>query len=262
MAEIEYQVIAGVAEVMMNRPAVHNAFNAELIAELIAALQQAQSDREVRVVVLGGHGPSFSAGADLNWMRAMVQASEAENVADALRLAELMRVLAFLSKPTIAKVHGSAFGGGVGLVACCDLAIAVPEAKFGLTESKLGLAPAVISPYVIEAIGARQARPLFLSGELISAERAHTLGLLHELVRADQLDAAIAQACAKFLKAGPQAVLACKQLVDRVSARTLAQQQILDQANAELIAGLRVSAEGQEGLGAFLDKRTPNWING
>jgi len=209
------------------------------------------------LVVLEGDGPSFSAGADLNWMRGMASASEAENRDDALALARLMRTLDELPKPTIARVHGAAFGGGVGLVACCDIAIATPEAKFGLTESKLGLLPAVISPYVIAAIGARQARRWFATGELFDAATALQIGLLHGVVPASELDAAVDRQIALILKAGPRACAQAKALVRRVAGET--HRDRLDADNASLIAQLRVSPEGQEGLSAFLDKRKAHW---
>jgi len=246
-----------VAEIWMDRPEVHNAFDARLIAELTAALDALAADTGVRVVVLGGAGASFSAGADMHWMRAMASASEADNRADALALARLLRALDELPKPTIARVHGTALGGGVGLIACCDIAIGVSEARFGLTESKLGLLPAVISPYVIAAIGARQARRWFTTAELFDAATALRLGLLHELVSADALDAAIARQVALLLKSGPIASARAKRLVADVVAEP--DLDARDIANAELIAHLRVSPEGQEGLSAFLDKRAPSW---
>ncbi|MCU0755670.1 MAG: enoyl-CoA hydratase-related protein [Xanthomonadales bacterium] len=246
----------------MDRAEVHNAFNAEQIARLTEALQAADADPGVRAVVLAAKGASFSAGADLNWMREMAGYGEAENLADAGRLATLMRTLAFLQKPTIARVQGSAFGGGVGLVACCDLAIGVPAAKFALTEVRLGLVPAVISPYVIAAIGARQSRRYFQTAEAFDAARARELGLLHEVVEPEQLDAAVAKEL-KLLKAGgPQALAEAKALVARVEGRDLTAQQARDAETAALIARLRVSDEGQEGLGAFLAKRKPAWQAG
>ncbi len=246
-----------VARLRMNRPDLHNAFDAMLIAALTGALEALARDDEVRVVVLEGDGPSFSAGADLNWMRGMAAAGENENREDALALARLMRALDELPKPTIARVHGAAFGGGVGLVACCDIAIAATEAKFGLTESKLGLLPAVISPYVIEAIGPRQARRWFATAELFDAATALQIGLLHAVVPADGLDAAVDRQVGLLLKAGPLASAQAKSLVRRVASETGRDR--LDADNAALIARLRVSPEGQEGLGAFLDKRTPRW---
>lgn len=246
-----------VAHLRLNRPELHNAFDAGLIAELTAALDTLAADVAVRVVVLEAAGASFSAGADLNWMRGMAQAGEAENREDALALARLMRTLDELPKPTIARVQGAAFGGGVGLVACCDIAIGVPEVKFGLTESKLGLLPAAISPYVIAAIGPRQARRWFASAESFGADVALQIGLLHQVVTADQLDAAVQRQIDLLLKAGPIATAAAKTLVRSVAHRS--DRDALDTANADLIARLRVSPEGQEGISAFLDKRSPAW---
>ena len=247
-----------VARLRMTRPQVHNAFDASLIAGLTAALAGLADDPAVRVVVLEAEGASFSAGADLNWMRGMAAASEAENREDSLALARLMRTLDELPKPTIAAVQGSAFGGGVGLVACCDIAIGVPEAKFGLTESKLGLLPAVISPYVIKAIGARHARRYFASAEIFDAEEAARIGLLHQVVNATALDSAVQRQIDLLLKAGPIAAASAKQLVRDVCAHHDGAKHDAD--NAALIARLRVSKEGQEGLSAFLDKRKPHWI--
>jgi methylglutaconyl-CoA hydratase len=246
-----------VARLRLNRPDVHNAFDAMLIAALTGALEAVGADPTVRVVIIEGEGVSFSAGADLNWMRGMASASEDENREDSLALARLMRTLNELPKPTIARVHGAAFGGGVGLVACCDIAIGAFGAKFGLTESKLGLLPAVISPYVIEAIGARQARRWFASAEIFDAAQAHRMGLLHEAVDAEDLDATLQRQVELLLKAGPVASAQAKALVRQVSAHTDGARHDAD--NAALIARLRVSEEGQEGLGAFLDKRRPGW---
>ena len=247
-----------VARLRLDRPSVHNAFDDALIADLTAALEAVAADDTVRAVVLEGAGTSFSAGADLNWMRAMASASEDDNREDSLRLARLMRTLDELPRPTIARVQGAAFGGGVGLVACCDIAIGVPEAKFGLTESRLGLLPAVISPYVIAAIGARNARRYFATAEIFDAAQALRIGLLHEVVAADDLDAAIDHQLALLLKAAPRACADAKRLVREASAAT--DRDRLDHDNAALIAALRVSPEGQEGLGAFLDKRKPGWV--
>lgn len=257
---IQLALSGRVATLTMNRPDVHNAFNAELIAELTAALTRVGADPEVRAVVLTGTGKSFSAGADLNWMRAMAAYSEAENHADALKLADLMRTLAYLPKPTIARVQGSAFGGGVGLIACCDVAICVEQAKFGLTESKLGLVPAVISPYVVAAISARHARRWFQSGAIFDASRALSMGLVHEVVAADDLDPMVANELDALLKAGPTSALVAKRLVEGIFGRDEPAQRKLDEQTAALIARLRVSLEGQEGLSAFLEKRPPNWL--
>ncbi|TAM61210.1 MAG: enoyl-CoA hydratase/isomerase family protein [Rhodanobacter sp.] len=244
----------------LNRPPVHNAFDGELIAALTEAVKAAGSDPAVRAVVLTGAGASFSAGADLNWMRGMAGASEAENRADSLALASLMRSLQFCPKPTIARVNGAAYGGGVGLVACCDIAIGTEQAKFGLTEVKLGLVPAVISPYVIAAIGLRHARRLFLTGEIFDAATARQIGLLHQIVAADALDESVQHALALLAKAGPVAQAEAKWLALRMAGIDEAQAAQIDRDNAALIARLRVSPEGQDGIKAFLDKRAPGWV--
>ena len=249
-----------IAEITLNRPHIHNAFDDALIAALTAALAAADADAEVRAVVLSGNGSCFSAGADLNWMRDMAGASEQENREDSLRLARLMRNLQFLSKPTIARVNGSAYGGGVGLVACCDIAIGVDTAKFALSEVKLGLVPAVISPYVVAAIGLREARRLFITGEVFDATTAARIGLLHAAVPATELDDAIERQLYLLGKAGPLAQREAKQLALRMGGAELADAERIDAANAALIARLRVSGEGQHGLTAFLDKRAPAWV--
>jgi methylglutaconyl-CoA hydratase len=245
------------AHLRLNRPDLHNAFDADLISRLTARLGELGNDAGVRVVVLEGEGASFSAGADLNWMRGMAAASEAENREDALALARLMRALDELPKPTIARVHGAAFGGGVGLVACCDIAVGAAGAKFGLTESRLGLLPAVISPYVIAAIGPRHARRLFATAETFDADEALRIGLLHEVAHPTALDSAVRRQVELLLKAGPRAASSAKALVRRVAAGGDGTR--IDADNADLIARLRVSAEGQEGIQAFLDKRKPAW---
>ena len=247
------------AEITLNRPQVHNAFDDGLVAALKAALDEVASDEQVRYVLLTGAGKSFSAGADLNWMRGMAQAAEAENRADSLQLAALMRTLNFFPKPTIARVNGAAYGGGVGLVACCDIAIGVQGAKFSLSEVKLGLVPAVISPYVIAAIGARHARRLFVTGEIFDAAHAARIGLLHEAVAPAELDPAVERVVHFLSKGGPLAQREAKQLALRVAGVTPESAERMDAQNAELIARLRVSEEGQHGLGAFLDKRAPRW---
>jgi methylglutaconyl-CoA hydratase len=248
-----------VARITLNRPDVHNAFDDELIGELTATLVRVDADPTLRAVVLSGAGASFSAGANLNWMRGMAKAGEAENRADSERLALLMRTLNFLSKPTIARVNGAAYGGGVGLIACCDIAIAADTAKFGLTEVRLGLVPAVISPYVIAAIGARHARRLFVTGEIFDAHEAARIGLVHATVPAAELDSAVEGALDALGKGGPVAQREAKLLALRMAGTTKQSAERVDVENAALIARLRVSAEGQEGLSAFLDKRPPQW---
>lgn len=261
MTAIRLEREAGLARLVLARPQVHNAFDDVLIGELTQALEQLDADPSVRAVVLTGDGSTFSAGADLGWMRRMAQASEQENLDDSLALARLMRTLNFLSKPTLARVNGSAYGGGVGLVACCDLAIGVEGAKFSLSEVKLGLVPAVISPYVTAAIGPRAARRYFTGAEVFDAAEAHRLGLLHALVPAGELDAAVDRALHFWAKGGPVAQREAKQLALRMAGFTPESAARTDAENAALIARLRVSPEGQEGLAAFLDKRPPAWIS-
>lgn len=249
----------GVATVTLDRAAKHNAFDDALIAELTDTLLRLDQDAAVRVVVLTGAGTSFSAGADLNWMRSMAAYSEEQNFDDALKLAELMSVLDGLRKPTVARVNGAAYGGGVGLIACCDVVISVDTAKFALTEVRLGLVPAVISPYVIAAIGARQARRWFLNGEVFDADRALAIGLVHEVVPDHALDATVRREVDALLAGGPKALEAAKQLIARETGHSTSALRQVKKMTARLIAQLRVSAEGQEGLSAFLEKRKPKW---
>ena len=247
----------GCATVTLNRPEVHNAFDDQLIAQLTHCMRELEANPQVRVIVLAAEGKSFSAGADLNWMKRMARYSEAENLRDAVALGDLMHTISVLRKPVIARVQGPAYGGGVGLVACCDIAIGVPEAKLGLTETRLGLLPAVISPYVIDAIGARQARRWFATAETFDAAEALRIGLLHAVVPADALDDAVNRQLDLLLRAGPHAASEAKALVRRVAASH--DRDKLGKDNADLIARLRVSREGQEGIGAFLEKRKPAW---
>jgi methylglutaconyl-CoA hydratase len=249
-----------VLRLRLARPELHNAFDASLIADLTEALDSVGADASVRVVVLEAEGPSFSAGADLAWMRGMATASEAANRADAMLLARLMRTLDTLPKPTVARVQGPAIGGGAGLVACCDIAIGSPAARFAFSESRLGLLPAVISPYVVAAIGPHQARRWFATGEAFDAQVAARIGLLHELVPAQELDRAVDHQVQLLLRAGPVAAASAKALVR--STLSLHEPWQQDQANAALIADLRASEEGQEGLAAFLEKRLPAWAPG
>jgi methylglutaconyl-CoA hydratase len=247
----------GVAWLTLNRPEVHNAFDEALIAGLTEAFTTAASDPAVRAIVLRALGKSFSAGADLNWMKRMAGFSEAENLADAQRLAELLRVIDTCPKPVIARVHGNAFAGAIGLIACCDLAVAVPEVEFAVTEVRLGLIPAVISPYLIRAMGARQARRWFLTAERFSADQALAMNLVHEVVDAGELDACVMHWLDAIQKAGPQALAAAKALVAAVDASPDAA--VIDDT-AKRIAAIRASAEGKEGVIAFLEKRKPDWV--
>lgn len=247
----------GVATLTLNRPALHNAFDDQLIAELTTALQRLAADTGVRAVVLAAHGKSFSAGADLNWMRRMAGYSEAENFQDAMALAELLRTLDGLAKPTIAKVQGAAYGGGVGLVACCDIAIAAETATFRLSEVALGLIPAVISPYLVNAIGERQARRYFLTAERFTAQNAQRIGLVHEVVSPEALDDTVADRLKILAGNGPAAMAAAKTLARAVSRGPLDAAMVED--TARRTAAVRASAEGREGITAFLDKRRPAW---
>jgi methylglutaconyl-CoA hydratase len=247
----------GVAWLTLNRPAVHNAFDDRQIAELSAALAALAEDDAVRVVVLAGAGKNFSAGADLNWMRRTGRYGEAENLRDAKALADLMHALYELPKPTVARVQGAALGGGTGLVACCDIVVAGEGASFGTTEVRLGIIPAVIGPYVIAAVGPRHARRLMLTGERISATAAARIGLVHEVVADDQLDAAVEGVAGDLLKGGPAAITAAKRLVHDLSGRAIGTDMIDE--TARRIAALRATPEAREGLSAFLEKRKPGW---
>ncbi|AUI67970.1 enoyl-CoA hydratase/isomerase family protein [Beggiatoa leptomitoformis] len=247
----------GVAVLTVNRPEVHNAFDETLITYITGTLLQLEDNPDVRVIVLKANGKNFSAGADLRWMQQMVSYSKEENVHDAMALATLMKTLNQVSIPTVAIVQGATVGGGVGLVACCDFVIASEQASFCLSEVKLGLIPAVISPYVVEAIGVRAARRYFLTGEVFSVTTAKQLGLVSEIVPADKLDTAGDEVVNRFLQNGPQAMSAAKELIRAVSHGAIDDAMIA--LTAELIAMIRVSDEGQEGLTAFLEKRPPYW---
>jgi len=248
----------GITSVILDRPERHNAFDDVMITELIELLGKLEQDDDVRVLVLRAAGKSFSAGADLNWMRRMADYDLAQNQDDAMQLAELMRRLNCFPKPTIALVQGAAYGGGVGLIACCDIAIASQKATFCLSEVKLGLIPAVISPYVIEAIGARASRRFMLTAERFSAEEACRLGLVHEVVEEQALDAKLDSIVEFLLAAGPAAQIAAKDLIRAVSNRPIDDELIQDCARR--IAEIRATGEGREGLSAFLEKRKPNWL--
>jgi methylglutaconyl-CoA hydratase len=248
----------GMATLTLNRPQVHNAFDDHLIASLTHELRELEHNARVRVVVLAAEGKSFSAGADLNWMQRMAKYSEADNIRDAVALANLMRVLDTMSKPTIARVQGAAFGGGVGLVACCDIACASSAAVFCLSEVRLGLIPAVISPYVIAAMGKRNARRYFLTAERFDANEALRIGLVHSVVEPGQLDTSLTQLIDELLKGGPHAIAEAKDLIASVANRPI--DQALAENTAARIARIRVSSEGQEGTNAFLEKRAPAWV--
>jgi methylglutaconyl-CoA hydratase len=258
MAIIETDIDGrGAATVWLNRPEVHNAFDDTLIATLTEELRRVEADPKVRVVVLAGRGKSFSAGADLGWMKRMAGYTEAENRRDAEALAELLRTLNYLRKPTIAAVQGNAYGGGVGLVACCDIAIAVEAATFALTEVRLGLTPATISPYVVSAVGERQARRYFLTAEAFNAREAQRIGLVHQTCKPDDLPIIVAQIIDSLVACGPAAQAAAKDLIRRVGRGPVDAEMIAD--TARRIAEIRVTPEGREGIAAFLEKRKAAW---
>jgi methylglutaconyl-CoA hydratase len=250
----------GVATVTLNRPEIHNAFDDKLIAELTGVLKNLEADKSVRVVVLTGAGKSFSAGADLNWMKRMAGYTEAQNLEDARRLAELMRRLNGLDKPTVALVQGPAYAGGLGLIACCDIVICVDSANFALTETRLGLVPAVVGPYVVAAIGARAARRYFLSAERFTAQDALRLGLAHMVVGAEDLKPACESVTAALLACAPGALAHAKEQVAMLTNARI--DDALIDGTARLIAKLRASPEGREGVASFLEKRKPGWAKG
>ena len=242
----------------LSRPEVRNAFNDEVVAEITAAFLDAASRAEVRSVVLAAEGPAFCAGADLNWMRHMADYSHAENLADAAQLAEMLRVMYHCPKPTIARIQGDVYAGGMGLVAACDMAVSVDTAHFCLSEVKLGLIPATISPYVIRAMGARAGHRYFLTAERFDAQEAHRIGFVHEVVGADQLDAKVAELTQALIAASPNAVRSCKTLVHEVAGHEISA--LLIGRTVEGIADIRASREGREGVKAFLQKRKPSWL--
>ena len=245
-----------VATVTLNRPEVHNAFDEVMIAELIQAITVLSADSGNRVIVLTGAGPSFCAGADLDWMRRMAAYTREENLADARKLQRLFESIAESPKVTIARVNGPALGGGAGLVAVCDVALAVEPAVFGFTEVRLGLAPAVISPFVVQKIGQGAARRLFLTGGRIPAPEALRIGLVHRVVSEGELDAAVAETTNSVLQSGPNAIAATKRLLQAIAPMNPAASA---EVTVDCIADLRSSSEGQEGVRAFLEKRKPNF---
>ena len=245
-----------IARVCLNRPEVRNAFNAQLIADLRAAFERLGADPAVRAIVLCGEGKSFCGGADIHWMRGSLALSHAENVADAQLMSDMFRAIDRCPKPVIGKIHGAALGGGSGLVSVCDVAIAANDTTFGFTETKLGILPAVISPFVLAKIGPSHARALFLTGERFNAQRAQAIGLVHDVVEPDDLDSAVDRIILELLSAGPTAVAAAKALIVNVQATDYDGSRDL---TAQAIAKQRTSAEGQEGLRAFLERRKPTW---
>ena len=242
----------------LSRPDVRNAFNDEVIAEITAAFQAAASRVDVGAVVLAAVGPAFCAGADLNWMRRMADYSDAENLADAGKLADMLRVIYQCPKPTVTRIQGDVYAGGMGLVAACDMAVSVDTAYFCLSEVRLGLSPATISPYVIRAMGARAAHRYFLTAERFNAQEAHRIGLVHAVTSADALDAKVAEITQALVNASPAAVKACKQLVQDVAGCEISAELIA--RTVQGIADIRSSDEGKEGVQSFLQKRKPSWL--
>ena len=247
-----------VARITLNRPEVRNAFNDEVIAELTQAFTELGQDKEVRAIVLAADGPAFCAGADLNWMRRMADYSHAENLADAAQLAEMLRVIYTCPKPTVARIQGDVYAGGMGLVAACDMAVSVDTAHYCLSEVKLGLYPATISPYVIRAMGARAAHRYFLTAERLNAAEAHRIGFVHEVVSAEQLDAKVNEMTQALVSASPDAVQSCKTLLHDVAGQDI--DAALIAKTVEGIASIRASVEGKEGVQSFLQKRKPAWL--
>lgn len=257
-ATLEIEVQGGIGRIWLNRPKIRNAFNEAAIAELASAFAAMANDPAVRVVVLGGRGTAFSAGGDLNWMKQMAGFSFDENYADALGLADMLHAIATLPKPTVARVHGPAYAGGMGLVAACDIAVAAEEAEFCLSEVKLGLVPATISPYVLAAMGTRAAHRYFLTAERFSAAEAYRIGFVHALAPAAGIDDAVAGICRELLSGGPAAHAVTKRLIRDVAGAPLTPELLAD--TARRIATARATEEGQEGVRAFLEKRRPAWL--
>ncbi|MFL6706951.1 MAG: enoyl-CoA hydratase/isomerase family protein [Massilia sp.] len=247
-----------VATVTLDRPDVRNAFNDATIAELALAFDELGRDEDVRAIVLAANGPAFCAGGDLNWMKAMAGYSDAENYDDALKLADMLRTIYLCPKPTVAKIQGDCYAGGMGLVAACDIAVAVEGANFCLSEVKLGLIPATISPYVIKAMGENAARRYFLTAERFTAAEALRIGFLHELVGAEALDAKVASIIKSLVTNSPNAVREAKLLVRDVAGKPVDQDLVTD--SARRIAAIRASEEGREGVASFLEKRKPSWL--
>jgi len=258
MNSIRIDTQGPVARITLSRPEVRNAFNDEVIAELTQAFAELGARASVRAIVLAANGPAFCAGADLNWMRRMADYTRAENLADAGKLAEMLRVIYDCPKPTIARVQGDVFAGGMGLVAACDMAVSVDSASYCLSEVKLGLIPATISPYVIRAMGARAAQRYFLTAERFPAAEALRIGFVHEVVPAEALDARLAELAQALVAASPNAVREAKRLVQQVAGREI--DATLIASTVEGIADIRASAEGKEGVQAFLQKRKPGWL--
>ena len=260
MAQLQINVTGAIATVTLNRPEVRNAFNDEVILEVTAAFKDLGARDDVRCIVLAANGTAFCAGADLNWMRSMADYTREQNLEDAGRLAEMMRTVYECPKPTIARIQGDVYAGGIGLAATCDIAVAADTAGFCLSEVKLGLLPSTISPYVIRAMGARAAHRYFLTAERFTAAEALRIGFVHEVVAVDALDAKVAELAQALCNAGPAAVKGCKKLVQDVAGHDITPELVAMTVGS--IADVRVSPEGREGLQSFLQKRKPNWLLG
>jgi methylglutaconyl-CoA hydratase len=262
MAEEAYKTILfskedRVARIVLNRPDVHNAFDSLMISELDDAFEKAKADEFIRAVVLTGEGKSFCAGADINWLREVIHFTFEQNLEESLHLAEVLHKIYTLPKPTVAMVNGTAIGGGNGFLSACDIALAADGAIFGLSEVKIGLVPAAISPYVIRRIGEGKAREFFLTGKRISAHEALKIGLVNEVVPLEKLEKKVEEIVGLLLSSGPKAVASCKELIQRIPVMSFEEAK---EYTAKMIANLRVSEEGQEGMAAFLEKRRPKWV--
>jgi len=256
---LQISTAGNVATITLNRPDVRNAFNEDAIADLTMAFDEVSQDRSVRAIVLAANGPAFCAGADLNWMKKMAGYSPAENEADAMRLADMLRTIYFSPKPVVAKVQGDCYAGGMGLVAACDIVVVAEGVNFCLSEVKLGLIPATISPYVIKAMGDQAARRYFLTAERFDAQEAQRLGLAHEVVPAEELDGCVAGIVNALVNNSPNAVREAKKLVRDIAGLPIDDVLLADTAGR--IASIRASSEGREGVASFLEKRKPSWLS-
>lgn len=254
---IEWERKDWVSRITLNRPEVHNAFDATMISELCDAFQKVDDDESIRIVILTGRGKSFCSGADLKWLKEIIHYTFEQNLEESLQLAEILHQIYMLPKPIVAMVNGTAIGGGTGLLSACDIAVASEEAKFGLSEVKIGLVPAAISPYVIRKIGESKAREYFLTGKRISASKALEIGLINEVVPPDRLEKHVEELVGSLLTSGPEAMASCKELIFNVPRMSIEEAKMY---TAKMIANLRVSDEGQEGMAAYFEKRKPKWV--
>jgi methylglutaconyl-CoA hydratase len=245
-----------IARIFFDRPSVHNSFNSTMIKELSAVFEKIKKDKSIRVVVLSGKGKSFCSGADIKWLREIIDFSFEQNLKESLQLAEVLHNIYTLPKATVAMVNGAAIGGGIGFLSACDISVASEDAKFGLSEVKIGLVPAAISPYVVRRIGEGKAREYFLTGKRISAKKALEIGLINEVVPLKRLKTTVDDTANLLLSSGPEAIAACKELIHKVPEMNFDK---VKKYTARMIANLRISAEGQEGMASFLEKRKPKW---